>query len=201
MTFASETMAICVIVQVKENDKYDFSIPIESTFLKDKAEKVVKQSLNNHLLPPGKVFPIIFNLLLYDTLVETLRSPVQTVLNSMLLTKKILDICVLPTKKLILVLSGDKRIKAIKYEHVSSISFDKMLAWQMIFSENDQPSSLDVHPLTFSVAVGFREGVKLFSIYSDGIKTTNVSFPLKGCECVKYSRFGHLLIAGSSIVN
>ena len=75
----------------------------------------MRQSLSNHALPPGKVFPIIFNLLLYDTLVETLRSPVQTVLNSMLLTKKILDICVLPTKKLIIILLADKRIKAIKY--------------------------------------------------------------------------------------
>jgi hypothetical protein len=71
--------------------------------------------LKNHLLPAGKVFPIVFNLLLYDTLVDTLKSPVQAVLNSMLLTKKILDICVLPTRKLILVLSADKRIKAIKY--------------------------------------------------------------------------------------
>lgn len=116
----------------------------------------------------------------------------------MLLTKKILDICVLPTKKLILVLSGDKKIKAIKYDHVSSISFDKMLAWQMNFNSNDQPNSLDVHPLTFNVAVGYKEGVKLFNIYSDGMKTTNVNFPLKNCECVRYSRFGHLLIAGSS---
>lgn len=30
MSFAAETMAVCIIVQVKENDKYDFSIPIES---------------------------------------------------------------------------------------------------------------------------------------------------------------------------
>lgn len=121
----------------------------------------------------------------------------QTVLNSMLLTKKILDICSLPTKKLILVLSGDKRIKAIKYEHVSSISFDKMLAWQMIFNTNDQPNSLDVHPLTFTVAVGFKDGIKLFHIFSDGMKAANINFPFKNCECVKYSRFGHLLIAGS----
>ena len=118
------------------------------------------------MLAPGKVFPIIFNLLLYDTLVETLRSPVQTVLNSMLLTKKILDICVLPTEKLVLVLSADKRIKAIKYEHVSSISFDKMLTWQYIFNNSDQPTSLDVHPLTFVVAVGFKEGLKFYNIFS-----------------------------------
>lgn len=99
----------------------------------------------------------------------------------MLLVKKILDVCALPTKKLILILSADKRIKAIKYEHVSSISFDKMLAWQMIFNTNDHPNSFDVHPLTFSVAVGLREGVKLFTIYSDGMKTTNILFPLKNC--------------------
>jgi hypothetical protein len=99
----------------------------------------------------------------------------------MLLVKKILDICVLPTKKLILVLSGDKRVKAIKYDHVSSISFDKMLAWQWIFNANDQPTSIDVHPLTFNVAVGLKEGIKLFNIYSDGMRSTNVNFSLKNC--------------------
>lgn len=36
MTFAQETMAVCVIVQVKENDRYDLSIPIQSEYLKEK---------------------------------------------------------------------------------------------------------------------------------------------------------------------
>lgn len=62
-------MAICVIVQVKENDKHDFCIPIESEFLKEKNDIRVKQNIASHSLPPGKIFPIIFNLLLYDTLV------------------------------------------------------------------------------------------------------------------------------------
>ena len=182
MNFAAETMAICITVQVKENDKYDFSIPIESQFLKEKGEgKLLKQNVQNHLLAPGKIFPVVFNLLLYDTLVETLRSPVQKILNSMLLVKKILDISILPTKKLILILSGDKKIKAIRYEHVSSISFEKMVAWEMLFNYNDNPTTLDVHPLTFNVAVGFKEGVKIFNVFWDGMKTTNIHFPMKNC--------------------
>ena len=36
MTFAQETMAVCVIVQVKEGDRYDLSIPIQSEYLKEK---------------------------------------------------------------------------------------------------------------------------------------------------------------------
>lgn len=159
---------------------------------------MVKQNIKNHKLKPGKIFPIIFNLLLYDTLVETLRSPIQTVLNSMLLIKKITDIAILPTKKLIIVLSDEKKIKAIKYEHVSSISFDRMLAWEMSFNVNDFPTCLDVHPLTFVVAVGFKEGIKLFTIFADGIKPNNIHFPLKNCESIRYAKFGHLLAAGSS---
>jgi hypothetical protein len=31
-----------------------------------------------------------------------------------------------------------------------------MLTWQYIFNNNDQPTSLDVHPMTFVVAVGFK---------------------------------------------
>ncbi len=30
MQFAHETMSVCVIVQVKENDRYDLTIPIQS---------------------------------------------------------------------------------------------------------------------------------------------------------------------------
>lgn len=158
------------------------SIPIHSNFFKERnEEKIIRQNIQNHRGKPGKIFPIIFNLLLYDTLVETLRSPVQTILSPMLLTKKILDICVLPTKRLILILSADKRIKAVKYENISSISFEKMLAWEMIFNSSDQITSLDVHPLIFTVAVGFKEGIKLFSMFSNGIKPTNIQFPLKNC--------------------
>jgi hypothetical protein len=63
---------------------------------------------------------------------------------------------------------------------------------------NDSPACLDVHPLTFVVAVGFKEGVKLFNIFSEGMRTTNIHFPLKNCESVKYAKFGHMLAAGSS---
>lgn len=38
MQFAHETMSICVIVQVKENDKFDLCIPIQSQYLKEKGE-------------------------------------------------------------------------------------------------------------------------------------------------------------------
>ena len=41
-----------------------------------------------------------------------------------------------------------------------------MLEWETQFNSNDYPSSLDTHPLTFNVAVGFREGIKLFTISS-----------------------------------
>jgi hypothetical protein len=41
-----------------------------------------------------------------------------------------------------------------------------MLMWEVNFGANDEPNSLDVHPLTFNVAIGFKEGLKLFSISS-----------------------------------
>jgi hypothetical protein len=78
MQFAHETMSVCVIVQVKENDRFDLCIPIQSEYLKDKAEGVITQNLGgntsrqnhqNHLKPPGKIFPVVFNMLLHDTLV------------------------------------------------------------------------------------------------------------------------------------
>ena len=156
-----------------------------------------QQSLCDHKLAPGKMFPVVFNLLLHDTLVETLRSPIQSILTSTMLVQKILDICIIPTKKLFLVLSSEKKIKAIKYEHISSTSFERMLAWECTFNQNDQPASLDTHPLTLSVAVAFRDGLKLFVITAEGLKTTNLQFPLKNCECVRYSRYGHKLVAGS----
>lgn len=73
-----------------------------------------------------------------------------------------------------------------------------MLAWQMIFNSTDQPTSLDVHPLTFTVAVGSKEGIKMFNVFTDGMKPSNIQFPLTNCESVRYSKFGHILIAGST---
>ena len=72
-----------------------------------------------------------------------------------------------------------------------------MLAWECSFNQNDQPSSLDTHPLTLSVAVAFKDGLKLFVITAEGLRSTNLQFPLKNCECVRYSRYGHKLVAGS----
>ena len=139
----------------------------------------------------------MFNLLLHDTLVETLRSPVQSVLTSTLLVGCILDICLIPTRRLFLVLSSERRIKAVKYEHIASTSFERMLEWECNFSHNDQPMSLDAHPLTNNVAVAFKDGLKLFVISAEGLKSTNIQFPLKNCETVRYSRYGQKLIAGS----
>lgn len=34
-------------------------------------------------------------------------------------------------------------------------------------------------------------------ITSEGLSSTNIQFPLKNCECVRYSRYGHKLVAGS----
>ena len=96
-------MSICVIVQVKENDRFDLTIPIQSDYLKDK--EVATRQQFNHLATPGKVFPLVFNMLLHDTLVETLRSPIQSILGSMLFVKEIVDIAILPTKKIMLILS------------------------------------------------------------------------------------------------
>lgn len=37
----------------------------------------------------------------------------------------------------------------------------------------------------------------MFVITAEGLRTTNLQFPLKNCESVRYSRYGHKLVAGS----
>jgi hypothetical protein len=51
----------------------------------------------------------------------------------------------------------------------------------MHFNQNDYPTSFDVHPLTFNVAVGFKEGLKMFTISAEGLKPNTIQFPLKNC--------------------
>jgi hypothetical protein len=41
----------------------------------------------------------------------------------MMFVKEILDIAILPTKKIMLILSKERKIKAVKYEHLNSTSF------------------------------------------------------------------------------
>lgn len=56
---------------------------------------------------------------------------------------------------------------------------------------------MDMHPSNFQVAMSYRDGVKTYILEHDGLKSTNFSYNLKQCECVKYSHYGHVLAVSS----
>jgi hypothetical protein len=167
-----------------------------SEFLREKGEEpTLQKSINNHNLPPGKIIPVVFNFLLYNTLLETYRSPMNSVLSEMVFTKPILGIAVCPFKKIIMILS-DRKVVAMRFDGVSSTALSKLFLWDCEFTE--QPLAMDMHPSNFEAAISFRDGVKTYTILSEGLKSTNFSYSLKQCESVRYSQYGHFLAVSST---
>jgi hypothetical protein len=198
LNFSEENSGVCMVVQLKEGDKEGISMRLRSEFLREKGEESAQQpSLPNHNLPPGKIVPVVFNFLLYNTLLETYRSPMNQVLSSMVFSKPILGIGLCPFKKIILLLS-ERKVVALRFDAVSSTALTKLYLWENEFSE--QPLSLDMHPSNFEVAISFRDGAKTYVVMSEGIRSTNFSYSLKQCESVKYSQYGHFLAISSTSV-
>ena len=79
-------------------------------------------------MPPGRIVPVVFNFVLHQTLLETFRSPIQTLMDDFVFHKPIINISLVPYKKLALILSHDKKLRAMKFD-VTSISLSKLFIW------------------------------------------------------------------------
>lgn len=102
---------------------------IESEFLIKKGEEAIPKSTKQHSLPPGRIVPVVFNLVLHQTLMETFRSPIQPIMDDFVFHKPIININLVPYKKLILILSQDKKLRAMKMD-ITSISLTKLFLWE-----------------------------------------------------------------------
>ena len=162
---------------------------VTSDFLTKKGDEYQYNTISNHHLPPGRIIPAVFNLVLHQTLMETFRSPIQMIMDDLVFYKSIININLIPYKKLILVLSNDRKIRAFRFD-TTSVSLPKLFLWQHEYP--DQPLAMDVHPSNFSVALMFKEGVRIHTIGSEGIIPT-FYWNIKGCEAIQFSTFGHIL--------
>jgi hypothetical protein len=84
----------------------------------------------------------------------------------------------------------------MRFDGISSTALSKLFLWDCEFVE--QPLSMDMHPSNFEAAISFRDGVKTYTILSEGLRSTNFSYSLKQCESVKYSQYGHFLAVSST---
>lgn len=113
----------------------------------------------------------------------------QAIIDDFVFHKSIINISLVPYKRLVLILSHDRKLRAMKFD-ITSISLSKLFLWEHEF--NDQPTTMDTHPSNFSVAFAFREGVRIYTIGAEGISPT-FYWNVKGCDCVKFSTYGHVL--------
>jgi hypothetical protein len=119
----------------------------------------------------------------------------NSLLSELVFSKPITGLAMCPYKKILLILS-EKKVRAMRFEGVSSTALSKLYLWENELPE--QPFSIDLHPSNFQTAISFRDGVKTYTITTDGLRFTNFCFNIKQCESVKYSQYGHFLAASSS---
>jgi WD40 repeat protein len=118
----------------------------------------------------------------------------------------ILDISVAVSKNLIASVGEDKYLRIWEYSiknsdtiltsSLSSDIIDTQYKQLSSYFSKEVMNSVSVHPMGLQLAVGTREGVKIFYIIEDGIK---ICLEIHGKQClwVKYSNGGHFLAAGN----
>lgn len=71
---------------------------------------------------------MVFNLVLYQTLLETFRSPIQSIMDNLIFHKPVISVNLVPYKKLIFILAQDKKLRAMRFD-ITSISLSKLFLW------------------------------------------------------------------------
>ncbi|CAI2386786.1 unnamed protein product [Moneuplotes crassus] len=117
----------------------------------------------------------------------------------------ILDISVSVSKNLVSSVGADKYLRIFEYSvennKISSPiipidTLDTNYRQLCCYYSKEVLHSVSMHPMGFQVAVGTREGVKIFYLIEDGIKLA-VEIHGKVCKFLRYSNGGHFLAAGN----
>jgi WD40 repeat protein len=118
----------------------------------------------------------------------------------------IIDISISVSKNILATVGADKYLRIWEYSiantsniitsNLSSDSKETNYSQLSCFFSKEVLNSVSLHPMGFQLAVGTREGVKIFFIIEDGLKIA-LEIHGKNCYCVRYSNGGHFLAAGN----
>lgn len=140
----------------------------------------------------GSVEIIIFNSSLVNTIKNSTMEPFEFLYPFGSHSSGVLDLVLPPTKSFAASMSKDKTLKLWQYggdqKQIASFEFSKYE-----FSKHEL--SFDIHPLGLQVAIGFKEGLKIYFLVEGEINPAYENFE-RACHAVSYSSRGHLLAIG-----
>lgn len=140
----------------------------------------------------GSVEIIIFNSSLVNTIKNSTMEPFEFLYPQGSHSSGVLDVVLPPTKSIAASMSRDKTLKIWQYggdqKQIASYGFSKYE-----FSKHELV--IDIHPLSIQVAIGFKEGLKIYFLVEGELVVAYENFE-RACHAVSYSSRGHLLAVG-----
>ena len=134
----------------------------------------------------GRLELSIFNIAVVDAIRTAYKDPFEPLFEKGVHKGNILNLSTTPTRSIFASLGEDKYMKFWEYGQ----------EFKGIFSEyfHEIPLCLCLHPLSIQVAVGFREGVRVYYILDDVLRFGYYD-NVKDCTAIAYSDGGNLLAA------
>lgn len=126
-----------------------------------------------------------------DVINTALRDPFEPLFPQGVHKSKILDIEFSPTKSSLATLSEDKILKIWEFGYTRG-EFKCVYS----ISLHESPQCISLHPMAFQLAIGYKEGLKIYFVLEDDIKQIHFE-NLKQCCAVKYSQGGQYLAVGT----
>lgn len=116
-----------------------------------------------------------------------------------------MDLAVSVSKNMVATVGADKYLRIFEYSSDASKTSASMVPSDTLetnyhqlccYYSKEVLHSVSLHPMGFQLAVGTREGVKVFYLIEDGIKLA-VELNGKVCKFLRYSNGGHFLAAAN----
>lgn len=140
----------------------------------------------------GRLELSIFNVAVVDAIRTAYKDPFEPLFEKGVHKGNILNISTTPTRSIFASLGEDKYVKFWEFGQ----------EFKGIFSEyfHEIPLCLCLHPLSIQVAIGFREGVRVFYVLDDVLRFGHYD-NVKDCSAISYSDGGNLLAASNHLNN
>ena len=138
----------------------------------------------------GRLEISIFNIAVVDAIRTAYKDPFEPLFEKGVHKGSILNIATTPTRSIFASLGEDKYMKFWEYGQ----------EFKGFYSEynHEIPLCLSLHPLSIQVAIGYREGMKVYYLLDESLRLGYYD-NTKDCTAISYSDGGNLLAASDHI--
>lgn len=148
-----------------------------------------EERVNFVLENQGNIEIVAFNFSAVEVSRHQMKDPFENIFEKGVQYQQINGLALCPTKPYLTTVSEDSSLK------IWDLNSDDRQKFSYTFHQ--PPLCIDIHPLSIQIAVGFKDGFRLYFLLEDDIK---LAFEYYGrtCTAAKYAESGHLIAVGLS---